>query len=77
VTDRSDRIAVAAFVVILVCVVVAGLALLFLDLDHEVRSALAGFIGGIIAVFAVGVARWYSTGGGDKDPPKLRRRRDE
>lgn len=66
-SDRSDLAAAIAFVIVLV-VAGAAVVLLFTLEPGELRSATAGFLGGLIAVLAVGVARWLGGGRSERRP---------
>lgn len=61
VTERSEQAAEIAFAVVLIAIVIGVTALLALS-PGDAREAIAGFLGGLVAVLAVGVARWIGGG---------------
>jgi hypothetical protein len=63
VTEQSEKAAEIAFAVVLIAIVAGIVVFLFVDSGDQ-RAAIAGFVGGIVSVLAVGVARWI---GGSKD----------
>jgi hypothetical protein len=65
VTERSEQAAEIAFAIVLIAIVAGMVVFLFVD-SGDTRAAVAGFVGGIISVLAVGVARWI---GGSKNQP--------
>jgi hypothetical protein len=65
VTERSEKAAEIAFTVVLIAIVAGLVLLLFLE-NQDQRAVVAGFVGGVVSVLAVGVARWI---GGSKNQP--------
>lgn len=62
-TERSDLAGAITFIIVLAVFGAAVLLMLLLD-PGDLREAVAGFVGGIVAVLAVGVARWMGGGRG-------------